>query len=225
MDMEFINMLRGIMKSEPNDETALFRIEEAIDRVAMADDVRSCTECDLARTCKQKTPGIGPMPADIMFVGEQPGENEQEQGVPFVGPSGQLLDKIIASVGWKRQDIYLTNVVKCRTDENNRNPTKAEIAQCFVHLRREIEIVKPKIVVCWGSVAASTLIHPDFKITKEQGIWFEHNGIYYMGCYHPAYLLRLSHNKSKEYEAKMAVWRAVKEIKRLQSNGYVLQYT
>lgn len=150
-----------------------------------------------------------------------PGQHENEQGIPFVGPAGQLLNKIIEAIGWNRNDIYITNVLKCRTDETNRNPTKAEIAQCLQHLRQEIEVVKPKVIVCWGSIAANTLIHPDFKITHEHGVWFDGDAYRKIAMFHPAYLLRLPENSKQELDAKMKVWEAIQKVERYRRNGWV----
>ncbi len=145
--------------------------------------------------------------------------------MPFSGPAGKLLNKIIEAIGWSREEIYITNVLKCRTDESNRNPTKAEIATCYQHLRKEIELVKPKVIVCWGAIAANTLIHPDFKITHEHGVWFENAGTRLIAMFHPAYLLRLHEGSREEYNAKTKVWEAIQKVNRYKESGWVDELT
>lgn len=185
----------------------------------LPNEIRTCTACELAKTCTQKVIGTGPIDADIMFVGEAPGANEDEQGVPFVGKAGQEMDKMLAALGWDRDSIYITNVVKCRPPEN-RTPQKVEIASCYRHLKKEIEMVKPKVIVCWGSAAANTLIHPDFKITNELGHWFENNGIRFIAAFHPSYILRLGEGTDQQKRAKWAVWEAMKKVDRYKNNGF-----
>lgn len=161
-------------------------------------------------TCKEdkykRVPGKGPLPCDLIFVGEGPGAVEDEQGEPFVGPAGQLLDSIlVASQGLaeekfpnvtellNRKHIYITNIVKCRCvdgDGENTKPSTERIAHCSGFLKEELRLAQPKIVVCWGGPAASVLIHPDFKITKDHGQWFRSpDGYDMIAIYHPAYIL------------------------------------
>jgi DNA polymerase len=223
-EVQVIERIRNIIKGGAwIPEQVVFEVEKEIDSyydLNYADVIRACTSCALHATCKQRVPGVGPMTADIMFVGEGPGEHEDEQGQPFVGPSGEMLNNIITAAGWKREDIYITNVVKCRTDETNRVPTKAEVASCYQHLRKEIELVKPKVIVCWGSIASNVLIHPDFKITQEQGVWFENNGTRLIAAFHPAYILRLADKPREEYAAKMKVWGSIEKVKKYQEAGF-----
>jgi uracil-DNA glycosylase family 4 len=222
-EVQVIERIRNILGEKWIPEQVIFEVEREIDQYytehRYADIVRACTACGLHAGCKQKVPGVGPIPSDIMFVGESPGELEDEQGVPFIGPSGQLLHKIVSSVGWKSEEIYMTNVLKCRPP-GNRNPTKAEAMACYRHLLKEIEMVKPKVIVCWGSVAANVLIHPDFKITHEHGVWFEHHGARIIACFHPAYIMRLGPGTQQEHDAKVKVWHAIKKIKAYQDADY-----
>lgn len=182
--------------------------------------VHACQDCHLHATCGVKVPGAGPVPSDIMFCGESPGAVEDQCGIPFSGPAGQLLNSIVKKLGWDRNQIYITNVLKCRTDETNRNPTKAEAAACFQHLKKEIELVKPKVLVCWGSVAASTLIHPDFKITQENGHWFDVHGVRAIAAYHPAYVLRLGDKTPAQKKAKWEVWEAMQKVQKFIDSGF-----
>lgn len=189
------------------------------EKIALHQTVLNCSTCELRKTCKQPTSGIGPIPSDIMFVGEAPGEEEDIKGAPFVGPAGQLLTRAIESVGWKRSDFYITNVVKCRPPYN-RTPSLAEASVCYQHLKKEIELVKPKVIICLGSVAANFLIHSDFKITKENGQWFEKDGIRYIAVYHPSYLLRLKDRSEQQKKAKWEVYHAFQKVKEYQDSDF-----
>ena len=133
--------------------------------------------------------GKGSRNADILFIGEGPGQQEDLQGVPFVGPAGQLLDKMLASVGLSLEDAYIANVVKCRPP-GNRDPHDDEKEACLNYLRYQLMLIKPKIIVCLGRIAATRLIREDFKITKEHGQWFDRAGVHMMAIYHPSALLR-----------------------------------
>lgn len=200
----------------PQVEIEVVRLENEI---SLRDDVLSCTSCLLAESCTNKVPGIGPAPANIMFVGEGPGEQEDIHGEPFVGRGGQLLNKAIEAVGWSRDDIYITNVVKCRTP-NNRQPVATEIAACYQHLKKEIEVVQPKVIVCWGAVAANTLIHPNFKITQEHGEWFQVEDKQIVAVFHPSYLLRLGEDTEKQNQAKWEVFNVLSKVKQYQNNNF-----
>jgi DNA polymerase len=133
--------------------------------------------------------GDGNIHSDILFIGEGPGQDEDLQGIPFVGRAGQLLDKILAAADFQRQDVYIANVVKCRPP-GNRLPGPDEVKQCRSYLEAQIRIIKPKIIVCLGSLACQTVIHPKAKITTTRGQWFIRNGVKIMATYHPAALLR-----------------------------------
>jgi DNA polymerase len=133
--------------------------------------------------------GVGPAPAEVMFVGEGPGENEDIQGEPFVGRAGQFLDEMLYIIGLSRRNCYIANVIKCRP-ENNRDPLSTERDACSDWLNAQIKLVSPKIIICLGRFAAMELISPDFKITREHGRWFEINGTQRMAMYHPSALLR-----------------------------------
>lgn len=219
-EIQTLDRIKDILKEKWIPEQVIFEVEREIERYDVHSSVMNCTSCELAAKCTNKVPGTGPIPADIMFVGEGPGQHEDEQGTPFVGPSGQLLDKIIEAIGWKREDIYITNVLKCRTDETNRQPTKSEIATCYQHLRKEIEVVKPKVLVCWGSIAANTLIHPEFKITHEHGVWYDADNYRKIAMFHPAYLLRLPSGSKQELDAKTKVWEAIQKVNRYKASGW-----
>jgi DNA polymerase len=149
--------------------------------------------------------GEGNEEADIMFVGEGPGYYEDVQGRPFVGKAGQLLDKMIEAINYKRSDVYIANVVKCRPPEN-RNPMEDECSACLDYLRWQVKLIHPKIIVCLGAVAAKNLIDSNLSISKQRGNFVKKGNIYFMPTFHPSYLLR---NES----AKKDVWKDLKEVK------------
>ena len=149
----------------------------------------SCHKCPLAETRHHVVFGVGPVPAGIVFVGEGPGQNEDLQGIPFVGAAGKLLDQILSIVDLGRDNCYIANIIKCRPPQN-RDPLPQEQDACIGYLREQLEILQPKIIVCLGRIAAMRLIRPNFRITKEHGTWTEKDGIYYTAIYHPSALLR-----------------------------------
>ncbi len=146
-------------------------------------------ECALCQTRKNVVFGVGNPQAEIMLVGEGPGANEDEQGVPFVGKAGQFLDDMLAIIGLDRTLVYIANIVKCRPP-GNRDPMNVEQDACIGYLRRQMALVRPKILVSLGRVAAMRLIDPKFRITKEHGVWFDVDGMRMMAMYHPSALLR-----------------------------------
>lgn len=148
-----------------------------------------CRECALCQTRKNVVFGVGNPRAEIMLVGEGPGANEDEQGVPFVGKAGQFLDDMLAIIGLDRTLVYIANIVKCRPP-GNRDPMNVEQDACIGYLRRQIALIQPKILVSLGRVAAMRLIDPKFRITKEHGVWFDVDGMRMMAMYHPSALLR-----------------------------------
>lgn len=156
---------------------------------ALYREVASCQACGLAQTRYHAVPGEGGHDASIMLVGEGPGADEDRTGRPFVGRAGQLLDKMLDAVDLTRQDVYICNVVKCRPP-GNRNPGADEMRACLPYLNRQISLVNPSIIVCLGKIAASCLLHENFAITRERGIWQEKEGRSYIATFHPAALLR-----------------------------------
>lgn len=148
-----------------------------------------CEKCKLAQTRQNVVFGVGPMDAEVLFVGEGPGGQEDLQGEPFVGPAGQFLDDMLSIIGLSRQNCYIANIVKCRPPQN-RDPDPAEQEACIGWLRMQTKLLNPKIIVCLGRIAAQKLIKEDFKITKEHGVWFEKGGIRFIALYHPSALLR-----------------------------------
>lgn len=168
---------------------------------------RSCTKCPLCEGRTNVVFGMGKKDAEIMLIGEGPGENEDLQGLPFVGKSGQLLDKFLAAVDLDRhQNVYIANMVKCRPPKN-RDPKPEEQDECINWLRAQFKIIRPKIVVCVGRIAAQRLIDRDFRVTRQHGEFIDKNGTLFMGTYHPAAILRNPNNK----EAAFADWLKVRD--------------
>ncbi|UMZ74520.1 uracil-DNA glycosylase [Natranaerofaba carboxydovora] len=173
----------------------------------LKEEALKCNVCHLREGCKGVVFGEGDPKADVMFVGEGPGAREDELQRPFVGRAGQLLTDMISSIDFKREDVYITNAVKCRPP-NNRTPTLKEMETCLPILRQQFRLIKPKILVLLGSAALKGLLDPKAKITKVRGIWHEKKDIPIMPTYHPAFLLR---NPPKKKES----WEDLQEIKRL----------
>ena len=149
----------------------------------------NCHNCPLGDTRTNLVFGTGNRNADLMFVGEAPGEQEDLTGIPFVGKAGQLLDRYLYAVGIPRESVYIANILKCRPP-HNRDPQPSEEDACIGHLREQVKLIDPKIIVCLGRVSAMRLIKPDFRITKEHGV-FVRKGKYLMtAVYHPSALLR-----------------------------------
>ncbi len=156
----------------------------------LASDMQQCTRCGLAEGRNKLVFGVGNPQAKLMMIGEGPGKDEDEQGIPFVGRAGQLLDRILAAIHLTREDIYIANIVKCRPP-NNRVPSRAEAVACLPYLYRQIELVNPGIIVLLGSTALQHLISSEARITKMRGQWLEsRSGIKIMPTYHPAAVLR-----------------------------------
>ena len=156
--------------------------------------VSQCQMCGLCQNIHHKVPGQGDRHGPLMLIGEGPGQVEDEEGLAFVGPAGQLLTKMLAAVSLPRDRVYICNVVKCRPPQN-RDPQPAESEACMPWLREQFRLLKPKIVVCLGRIAAQRMIRKDFSVTKEHGQLYEKGGILFMGTFHPAALLRSPQNK------------------------------
>jgi uracil-DNA glycosylase family 4 len=168
------------------------------------DDLRSavaaCRKCGLCEARKQAVLGVGDVNADWLFVGEGPGAEEDQRGEPFVGQAGKLLDNMLAAIGLRRgSDVYIANSVKCRPPEN-RTPTPEETAACLPYLERQIELIRPKLIVALGRPAAQTLLQSEVKIGAARGRLHDHRGIPVIVTYHPAYLLRTLQDKAKAWE-------------------------
>lgn len=163
-----------------------------------------CRACPLWETRKNLVFGTGNEKADIMFVGEAPGQQEDETGVPFVGAAGQLFDRYLFAVDLPRESVYIANILKCRPPRN-RDPLPAEEDACIEHLYKQIELIDPKIIVCLGRISAKRLISENFMITKQHGQWFEKHGRPITAVYHPSALLRDPAKKADMLEDMKAV--------------------
>lgn len=159
----------------------------------------ACDRCALASTRTQVVFGVGDPKSEVLFIGEGPGQEEDLRGEPFVGRAGRLLDVMLASVGLHRSKLYIANIVKCRPP-GNRDPLNMEQEACMPWLREQTKLIRPKIIVCLGRVAAMKIIKPDFKITSEHGQWIEKGGYLMMALYHPAFLLRDPRHKPATFE-------------------------
>ncbi|MFQ6079997.1 MAG: uracil-DNA glycosylase [Thermodesulfobacteriota bacterium] len=158
-----------------------------------------CTRCKLHLTRRHIVFGEGSEKAQLVFIGEGPGEDEDQQGRPFVGKAGQLLTRIINAIGLRREEVYITNIIKCRPPRN-RNPQQEEIATCEPFLNKQLEIIQPKIICALGTFATQTLLKTDEKISHLRGRFFSCRGIKVMPTYHPAFLLRNPHKKREAWE-------------------------
>lgn len=148
-----------------------------------------CTQCPLGQTRNRPVMGKGDHQADIMLIAEAPGTQEDEQGIPFVGRSGEILDMLLGDCGLERKDLYITNILKCHPP-GNRDPKEEEKEACFPYLKYETFLLKPKIIVCLGRVAAQRIISPDFKITRQHGTWTYRKSCALTATYHPSAILR-----------------------------------
>ena len=171
-----------------------------LSRMSLDELAATVSGCRLCRLCEQRTQtvfGDGNPQAELMFIGEGPGKDEDQQGLPFVGAAGQLLTKMIAAMQFDRREVYIANVVKCRPP-GNRNPEPDEAGTCLPYLRRQIELIKPKVIVLLGAIPLKYLLGKT-SITRERGRWDEFMGVPVMPTYHPAYLLRFEAGKKEAW--------------------------
>jgi DNA polymerase len=169
--------------------------------------VLSCRLCPLFSSRTRAVPGEGDKGAELMFIGEAPGRDEDAAGRPFVGRAGQLLTKIIEAMKWRREEVYITNVVKCRPPDN-RTPLPAEVEKCSPYLVRQIELIRPKVIVTLGKVATDFFIPGRMSMGERRGKFVDHQGIRIMPTFHPSYVVRNEGNK----EIKKMVWRDMKLV-------------
>lgn len=171
----------------------------------------TCNACQLCRTRRNVVFGVGPRNTDIMFVGEGPGEQEDLQGEPFVGAAGKLLDDMLSIIDLSRENVYIANIVKCRPP-GNRDPMEDEQDACIGYLHNQIALIKPKILVCLGRVAAKRLIDPEYRITKQHGTWVQRNGIWMTAMYHPSALLRDISKRPETFDDLLSIREKQKEL-------------
>ena len=171
----------------------------------------SCNRCQLCQDRKNVVFGVGNQNADIMLVGEGPGEQEDLQGQPFVGPAGKLLDDMLSIIDLDRTKVYIANIVKCRPP-HNRDPFDEEQDACFGYLSQQIALIRPKIIVCLGRISAKKLIDPEYRITREHGSWINQNGVWMTAIYHPSALLRDVSKRPETFEDLLAIRAKMQEL-------------
>jgi DNA polymerase len=171
-----------------------------------------CEKCELHKTRNNVVFGVGNRGAELMLIGEGPGEQEDKTGQPFVGRAGKLLDDMLKMIGLSRShNVFIANIVKCRPP-NNRDPQAEEREACFDWLHAQISLIKPKIIICLGRIAAAEFFGKDFKITRDHGTWLDKDGIKYMALYHPAALLRDPNRRPDTFTDWREIRRVLKEI-------------
>lgn len=172
----------------------------------------SCEKCELCQTRTNVVFGVGNEKADILFIGEGPGEQEDLTGVPFVGPAGKLLDDMLSIVDLDRaRNCYIANIVKCRPPRN-RDPREEEQDACIGYLREQVALIQPKIIVCLGRIAAKRLIDPEFRITRQHGQWVRKNGVWMSAIYHPSALLRDVSKRPETFVDLLSIREKMKEV-------------
>lgn len=171
----------------------------------LRENILACENCELCKGCIQKVPGQGDIHAPLMLIGEGPGEQEDRQGLAFVGPAGQLLTRMLAAINLPRERVYICNVVKCRPPRN-RQPSAEEIQACIGHLRAQTALIRPKVILLLGATAVSAVLGPEYRITRCHGQWYERKGTWIIATYHPSALLR-------DETKKRAAWDDLKRLK------------
>ena len=178
---------------------------------ALREECLSCQRCGLAETRKNVVFGDGNPEAELLFIGEGPGANEDAQGLPFVGRAGKLLDDMLEMIDLDRTNVYIANMVKCRPPQN-RDPLNTEQDACIGYLWDQMALIRPRIVVCLGRIAAMRLISPSYRITREHGQWMEKDGAYYTAIYHPAALLRDPTKKPDTFADLRSIRSKIREV-------------
>ena len=171
----------------------------------------SCRLCPLGERRQHLVFGDGARDAEIMFIGEGPGQREDEQGIPFVGPAGQLLNDMMELIGLDRSKVYIANIVKCRPP-GNRDPANHEAQACLPWLRRQTALLRPKMIICLGRIAAQAIIKPDFRITREHGQWTRKANVWLTAIYHPSALLRDAYKRPETFVDLKAIQAKAREI-------------
>jgi len=189
------------------DNLLLEDYQRATGLTELYDIIHNCQNCLLSKTRNKFVFGVGNPEADVMLIGEAPGAEEDKQGIPFVGRAGKLLTDILRAIDFEREDVYIANIVKCRPPQN-RNPLPSEVDACIPYLYKQIELIKPKVILCLGLVAASSLFNKKYTLTKMRGNVYDVQGIKTMVTYHPAALLR-------NPNWKRGCWEDVKKFKQL----------
>lgn len=199
-----LNATEDLTPSQKESKTNMLPASDIKSLAELRSEIGDCQRCRLGATRNQLVFGVGNENADLVFVGEAPGKDEDLSGEPFVGRAGKLLTSIIEAIGLRREDIYICNVIKCRPPQN-RNPETDEIHSCEPFLKKQIEIIAPKVICSLGKFAAQCLLKTETPISQLRGVFTSYEGVDFMPTYHPAYLLR---NPS----AKKDVWEDMKKV-------------
>ena len=170
-----------------------------------------CTSCELCNGRHNVVFGVGNRNADIMLIGEGPGEQEDLQGEPFVGPAGKLLDDMLSIIDLDRTKVYIANIVKCRPP-HNRDPQENEEQACIGYLHKQIQLIQPKMIICLGRIAARQIIYPEYRITREHGQWINRDGLWYTAIYHPSALLRDLSKRPETFEDLLFIRDKMRDI-------------
>jgi len=210
--MDPIKEILTFYKEIGADFVAMSKESPPMDLNQVRGEILHCTRCPLHKTKKNYVPGEGSLRPDIMFIGEGPGETEDNFGKPFIGKAGQLLDKIIVRMGYSRETVFIANIVKCRPP-GNRDPLPNEVAACKPYIQRQTAILKPKVIVCLGRVALNNLLEGSYAITQVRGNRYDYMGIPVIPTYHPSYILR---QKTKEEITKVK-WETWNDIEKVQA--------
>lgn len=173
----------------------------------------TCRKCGLCQTRNNVVFGVGNREARIMFIGEAPGEQEDLQGVPFVGPAGKLLDDMLSIIDLNRETCYIANIVKCRPPQN-RDPSEEERNACIDYVRKQTMLIKPHVIVCLGSIAARSIIDPSYRISKSHGYWVSRNDVWITAIYHPSALLRDPSKRPVTFEDLLDIRKRLDKMKR-----------
>lgn len=171
----------------------------------------NCTRCGLCDTRHNVVFGVGREDADIMLIGEGPGEQEDLKGEPFVGAAGKLLDDMFSIIDLDRTNCYIANIVKCRPP-HNRDPLETEQDACIPYLRNQVALIRPKVIVCLGRIAAKRVIREDFRITREHGTWTEKSGVWMTAIYHPSALLRDVSKRPETFDDLLSIREKLREV-------------
>lgn len=177
----------------------------------LQDACNQCTACGLCETRHNVVFGVGNRNAELMFVGEGPGEQEDLQGIPFVGPAGKFLDEMLSIIDIDRTSCYIANIVKCRPP-HNRDPHEEEQEACIDFLRNQFSLIRPKVIVCLGRIAAMKLIDPSFRITRMHGTWIQKNGVWMTALYHPSALLRDPSKRPETFDDLLRLRTKLREL-------------
>ena len=174
----------------------------------LEEEIGACERCELCKTRTHTVVGKGNVKAKVMFVGEAPGEQEDLQGLPFVGPAGKLLDSYLDACGIPRDAVYICNILKCRPP-HNRDPLPEEEQACMEYLRRQVRLIRPEMIICLGRISAKRMIDPEFRITADHGKWYQKGNFKMMALYHPSALLRDPAKREDMLKDMMEIRRAM----------------